>query len=120
MNQWQAAASLVEKWLPSGHGSAESQVLTRTAAALLEATIVHLQLVTLSPQEVARQCRAFLEVEQGLSTLLRSHDPLVAGKAKDAVAYGVSWTEIREPKNLVVTTALMNLPKGLESTRGMP
>ena len=59
-------------------------------------------------------------VEQGLSILLRSHDPLVAGKAKDAVTYGVSWTAIREPKNLVVMTALMNLPKGMEATRGMP
>jgi hypothetical protein len=116
---WETAEALSRKWLPEDHSSAEAAILTAKASALLWVIIVHLRLTGASETDAARQCRGFLEAEidspgHGIDELAGSRDQDVRDAANEVLAYGNAWARHANPRNVVVMTALMNLPSGGE------
>jgi len=115
---WEAAGEMVSRWLSPDNSSLEASVFTHGGIRLLQAVIHELRLSPDHPDMALSACYSFLEAEQinpgsVIARLLSSKAPEVVAVAKEVQSRGEGWVLTETPqKNLVVLTALMNLPVG--------
>ena len=104
-------------WLSPDDSTLEASVLTRGAIELLKAVILELELSYLNSSEALAACAAFLASEgtapgSVVTRLLVSTKSEVVAIAAEVQARGEGWVStISAQRNVIVMTALMNLPK---------
>jgi hypothetical protein len=115
---WEAAGEMASRWLSPDNSSLEASVLTRGGIKLLQAVIYELRLSPDHPNMAFSACYSFLRAEQitsgsVIARLLSSKAPEVVSVAKEVQSRGECWVVTETPqRNLIVLTALMNLPVG--------
>jgi hypothetical protein len=113
---WQAAGDSAGQWLEDDQSSFESAFLTGHARKLLQAIIFELGLVYSSRATAIEECRNFLGIEESTpgsvtARLRLSEDSRIVSCAHDVEVAGRNWVATIGPsRNLVVMTALLNLP----------
>ena len=115
-SSWNRAGELARAWFTIDATSAEARILSTSARRLIQAIIFEKRLFLLSSYAALSQCREFLEresLEPGsvVSRLLSSDDHQVVVVATETAARGTGWAATLEPeRNMIVMTALLNLP----------
>jgi hypothetical protein len=116
---WQAAKEMALRWLSPDNSSLEARVLTHGGVRLLQAVIYELRLLPDQSDVALSTCYSFLAEEQiipgsVIARLLSSKVPEVVSVAEEVQSRGEGWVVTETPqKNLIVLTALMNLPIGV-------
>ena len=114
-DRWLTAGDLADNWLKFDDSSFESALLTSHARALLQSMIFEFELTSMDYATALGMCRNQLKAEVSspgvvIEVLSSSTDARIRSVAQDVTTIGAPWFTMADARNVVVMTALSNLP----------